>query len=588
MLCGAISGTASASAATTCAATAANPQSSSSPSPGGPCWTDVEPYPFGADGGPADPTAGDCGDDACYLPVESMAFRSWNRGLALVSGNYAVWTYNGSFWEPNASFPGQSTCQGNTILWAGKLDYWVIGVSDRESNWTALCRYDGVDQTWESLPIPPSALAVVPNNADGTKYPGSITAGVCLAWNNCWFFGSYGVELHWDGTSLTGEPAGLGVSPWLETDYQAAGSATDAGGQTVALAVGDATTGAPGATQPPPLATQPNGADGPTVSAFAGEGFDYTSLDPAGTTRVAVALGSNGDGWITGESQTETTPGSGTVATPELTAVSGAGDTLDCPNASGTPVALRLLWSGGALAVLPDGDALAGGTLETQPSQPVLVDVPCSGTPTLTEFVGPDPTAADPATAPDVPADEGASVTSVSASAANDAWAATGVGHVQIPNSDLLDTQPPHLYQYTDGQAPAAPAGDDNETRPVTETSEPTLFTSPPPVIVTTRPAATVVKKPGKHKVKTEHLLASVYAFRFSRPTAAGHGLYKLVLTFKLRRPARLDVEALRGKQVIASTGMRRFHSRSGRLVFLLNPKRWPTGWKVSLPRAGK
>ena len=29
--------------------------------------------------------------------------------------------------------------------------------------------------------------------------PGSITSAACFAWNNCWFFGTYGTVVHWNG-----------------------------------------------------------------------------------------------------------------------------------------------------------------------------------------------------------------------------------------------------------------------------------------------------------------------------------------------------------------------------------------------------
>ncbi len=32
---------------------------------------------------------------------------------------------------------------------------------------------------------------------------GSITSAACFAWNNCWFFGTYGTVVHWDGSVLT-------------------------------------------------------------------------------------------------------------------------------------------------------------------------------------------------------------------------------------------------------------------------------------------------------------------------------------------------------------------------------------------------
>ena len=68
----------------------------------------------------------------CYLTVVSMAFRAWNRGLALTgeaSGGESlpVWRFNGTSWYPETAFPGSKVCPGDTIVWAGKLDYWVVG-----------------------------------------------------------------------------------------------------------------------------------------------------------------------------------------------------------------------------------------------------------------------------------------------------------------------------------------------------------------------------------------------------------------------------------------------------------------------------
>ena len=63
------------------------------PSPGSPCWVDVNPYPFGSEGIPVETSAqpaqtcsqafkGEPPGSQCALTVTSMAFRAWNRGLA--------------------------------------------------------------------------------------------------------------------------------------------------------------------------------------------------------------------------------------------------------------------------------------------------------------------------------------------------------------------------------------------------------------------------------------------------------------------------------------------------------------------------
>ena len=62
---------------------------------------------------------------------------------------------------------------------------------------------------WEPLPVPAAAIAHAPLvNLTGPGSPlvpaaGQITSGACYAWNDCWFFGTFGVVLHWDGTALS-------------------------------------------------------------------------------------------------------------------------------------------------------------------------------------------------------------------------------------------------------------------------------------------------------------------------------------------------------------------------------------------------
>ncbi len=202
-------------------ATTTYPGTPSAPSPGNPCWTDV-PYPFGVNGTAGAPNSS-CNGTPCDLQVTSMAFRSWNRGLAsaelwsdgtISPATYAVWEYNGTRWFPNPTFPGGSVCKGDVILWAGKLDYWLVGDATGTSSWPALCRFDGVNDEWEALPVPAATRAEVPV-VPGSIMDDHITTGACLAWNDCWFFGTGGVVVHWDGQSLSNASIGLGPSPWL-------------------------------------------------------------------------------------------------------------------------------------------------------------------------------------------------------------------------------------------------------------------------------------------------------------------------------------------------------------------------------------
>src|SRR5215472_349261 len=134
------------------------------PAPGHPCWVAANPYPFGTDGNPVDPTSGTCVRSPllCYLNVTSMAFRAWNRGLAATTNPgasptpFGVWLFNGTRWYPDPTFPGASVCKGNTVLWAGKLDYWLIGTG--QNGWAPLCRFDGSNFLWEPLPMPQGTI----------------------------------------------------------------------------------------------------------------------------------------------------------------------------------------------------------------------------------------------------------------------------------------------------------------------------------------------------------------------------------------------------------------------------------------------
>ena len=223
-----------------------------SPSPGSPCWADVDPYPFGSEGIPVETPAQPCSlvfkgeappGSQCALTVTSMAFRAWNRGLAAtdtsegpgVDANnpYGVWLFNGASWFPSPGFPGYNVCPGHTVVWAGKLDYWLIG-GPSDLGWSRLCRFDGATLEWESLELPETTLARVV--VEKSRRPGGITSASCLAWNDCWFFGTYGTVVHWDGT----QPEDASPYPllgWLQGEYTAAVARQDLQGNPFGVAV---------------------------------------------------------------------------------------------------------------------------------------------------------------------------------------------------------------------------------------------------------------------------------------------------------------------------------------------------------------
>jgi hypothetical protein len=600
------------------------PASPLSPAPGSPCWTDVTPYPFGFDGNPVDENSAACqawerqtnrqyqgGYDpiVCYLSVDSMAFRSWNRGVAVVSPPlnsdlsttaFGVWLYNGTRWFADPTFPGQSVCKGSTVLWAGKLDYWLVGQigagQGAVEKWPALCRFDGVNFSWEPLAVPASALADVPlDPTTGKPAAGAIQAGACLSWDNCWFFGSYGVVLHWDGQSLSNATPGLGASPWLMSDFTAAAAGTDAAGNPFALALAGTSGGANanGATLGQATPSDPDGAPPHELYRSGGGPFqpvDYspptTGLpsDPYQTDLAAVGFNSQGQGWLAGDPRglrPGITPAGGPTQ-PEpspLVPVSTSGAVQPCaataPDAftysAGGPSGY--LWR--TIGVLPNGDAVAGGSLHDPSEEPLLAQVSCDKPPRLLRFGSTDPSTGD-----FMDVDPNGAITAVAANAINDAWAsATAFGK----SSPLEPQPPPHLYRLTDTQKPLAPPGNDVEPRPLVVQSEATIFVFAPKVVVTPRPPKQVKIK--KRKGKTVHVPPPIYAVQPPKLVRGPGGTFSLVITFKVRSKVTIGLEAFRRGKLVSSSGLKTFRGRSGELVLRLDPHRWPTKLKFVTPK---
>lgn len=580
----------------------------------------MTPYPFGYDGNPVDPSSPFCTSvpdttpNPCYLFVDSLAFRAWNRGLATLSPEsagsdttpYGVWRYNGTRWYPDPTFPGQTVCPGTTILWAGKLDAWLIGPGglsaeslDPTGNaWPELCRFDGVSDQWEPLPVPKATIA----DAAPT---GTITSGACFAYNDCWFFGTGGAVVHWDGQTLSNASVGPGLqSPWLKSTITSAVAATDAQGNPFALAVA--------AVDPSGSDAQPDGAPPPQLLSSAGEQFSPLAVSlPAagessgspGTDLDAVAFDAQGDGWIAGNPAapkgSPTSPFGNPFQDPTLAGpapllpISSNGNERPCPSTpsdsfpySGNGASTSFLWS--SIGVMPGGDAVAGGMVGVYPggdlqTEPVLVQVSCDGSPQETRFRIPDPTASDGGSL--IPADGRGYITAVAANAVNDAWAASNAGITGVGAVQGGVYEPPHLYHLTDGQTPDAPAGDDDESRPVVIPTEPTIFTFAPPVVVPAPPPPiTVVTRQPARVVKVK-LKPPVFDIKPPKVAKAAHGTYTLSISFRVRRKVTIGLEAIRHGKVVSSSGLKTFTGSRGTLVVTLTRKAWPTGLKFVLPK---
>lgn len=589
----------------------------SPPSGGSSCWEDVQPYPFSSGGGPLESSSvPNCvaasGEITCPLTVTSLAFRAWNRGLAATTEPtnpaatvYGVWIFNGNRWYPSPTFPGSKKCPGNTIVWAGKLDYWLVGPGpeDGNSGWADLCRFEGeVDLEWEQFALPKATQEHVAGR------PGGITSAACYAWNDCWFFGTYGTVVHWNGKTLTDASPAPSQS-LLQGEYTAAAAREGPAGERLGIAVGATSE----AYDDAPLATQ---AGEPPAQLFASSGQAFAPLpftpftsaqadDPYRTDLVAAGLDATGQGWVAGSpaglrlgdgpsSEGGELPGPATrpFSPPEspqpspLLPVSTAGAAAACtgppstrfaytPNGEKISAAGAFLWS--SIAVIPGaGEALAGGKSWEAPArheeavgQPVIAQANCEGTTTLTRF----------SEGSSAPADRAGAVTAIAANAANDAWAATSAGTSGGPTT--ASDEFPHLYRLTNGEPPEALEGNEEEPERLREEEE-GREEEPPPPAAEAPPPAPPVEAPPVTQTRTVTLPPAIYDVKAKLHTVErnGHEQLSLYITFNVRRPVTIGARALLHGRVVSQARPRHFAGHTGVLVLNLSRKHWPT--KVS------
>jgi hypothetical protein len=257
--------------------------------------------------------------------------------------------------------------------------------------------------------------------------------------------------------------------------------------------------------------------------------------------------------------------------------------TFTYANAPGTD---GFLWS--SISAFPGtGDVLAGGQLrpataggnlnDDARAEPLIVGVWCNGVPEGVRFRAPDPFAANPPTAEALPADRTGAVSAVAANAENDGWAATTQGVLQSPSDpNVLVLQRPHIYRLTDTAPPLAAAGDDYEPRPLVFRPDPPIYIEAPPDPEPPEPPPTTVTRSEPAVVKSVKLKPAIYAVKAKVRAGRRGGLYMYV-TFKVRRPVTIGVQALRRKKVVSSSGLKHFKGKQGTLVMKLDRKRWPT-----------
>ena len=583
------------------------------------------PYPFGSDGNPVDPSSATCERQpasCAVLTVTSLAFRAWNRGLAATATNVpgasnpvAVWLYNGSRWFPDPTFPGSRACPGNTVLWAGKLDYWLIGTPT--GNWVNLCRFDGSQFVWEPLPLPAATVsrgkALDKSLNNGNSGTTGITSGTCLAWDDCWFFGTYGAVVHWDGVTLTDDSPAVTLKPWLGTEFTGAALQTDEGGTAFGVAVGSSNLG--NARSGGGLPSQPGGSPPPQLFTFDSSGWAPTAFSPPATPQpsdpfrtdlVGVSLVPGDHGWAAGNPagrRAGAFPPFGravvTSAEPSpLMPVTSQGSDPGCagPPASRFAYAAgqdSYLWS--SIAAVPGtGDAIAGGQLfpDGGPTgEPVIAQASCDGRTSVNRFE-----LASAGGGAAQPANKAGWIEAVAANASNDAWASTSFGTLNTASD-----QPPRLYHLTDGQKPQAPAGDDAESRPLQLQLDPPIIVfaplppvevaEPEPVVESTTQTLTKPQTKTTTKTttttKTKRLAPAIGAIhtkvvrkvvrRKIHGLLTGFESFRLNLTFKVKRPVVLGLRAIRKNHVVATVPLHRLEPPSAKLVLEITRKTWPT-----------
>jgi hypothetical protein len=259
-----------------------------------------------------------------------------------------------------------------------------------------------------------------------------------------------------------------------------------------------------------------------------------------------------------------------------LVAVSASGASTGCkaptPNFEyrkpGAPdPAGSFLWS--SISVVPSsGEALAGGNmrqLDPLYGEPVIAEVGCNGTGTLTRFRVPGSS---------VPADRGGSVTAIAANATNDAWAATSNGH--LPEGESQLSQFPHVYRLRNEKRPEAPEGNNEESRPrkveedkkiYEEEKAPVEAAAAPEFSLTVTPVPPITLPPAIYDVKV----------KLHKVKRHGRTYLSLYLTFKVMRPIKLGAQALRRGRVVSTARARLFSGQTGQLILSVERKRWPT-----------
>ncbi|MGH2907192.1 MAG: hypothetical protein ACRDKI_10550 [Solirubrobacterales bacterium] len=529
------------------------------------------PQPIGA------PTDIQCWSENRCLLTTSGDDRSFKAGVFVFNGDKAPGV---SGWRQYATVCDAAESTGSSVAWAGPTEFWTITAPSDPlflslNIGLSLCHFkDG--QVVGSYSTKRSATF------EGPDPFRRMTAGACIAANNCWFGGVAAARpngetpgsfhLHWDGSELKTiyAPAKRGVAdiaPFgdglAEAVYSGPNSSGDANPD-----LGD-----PPPFRPIQLIAQPavdaNGfSDGTLVpqpvTGLTGDVTEVLAIDDGLPSAPGPMLWAVGGGAASG---------AGRDNDPDPFAI---GD--DSPADRGPFAAYRDPVGAWHELPVPTGDT--GYAPNTR-----FVDVAAiPGTHKAIAAVRPENLATQTPAQSDVAlldADAGTvepqtvsfsgSVERVECANAHDCWAVTAEGLLLR----LSDAALPPVALDTE------PAFNTTVTFRPNEVAEQQISDSPPPddsLLFAPPPA---VETPEQGQGRRTRLKSAVQGVKSK---LKGH---TLKLTFRVIRPARVTITAKRHKKVVAQTKSKLLRKGKHTLSLRLNPKKWPTkiDMKVAEPK---
>lgn len=493
-----------------------------------------------------------------------------NRCLLATNGGNSgfgpsVFNFNGAAWKQYASVCGSNDPNAGRVVWGGPADFWLI--TDPSPPYTtrfqnqSLCHvvngqvagsYSEITELQSSDPF------------------GVMNAGACLSATECWFAGPYtelsggaregAFHLRWNGTELTPvyAPQGRGVSDVAAFDGEFVESVYVGGARKNPILAFNLTV-----PESEPLLLHTIAAGGDDASAFTNVSFVPASVPglPSGSTEL-YGLDTNGPAstadriWAVGGG-----------------AMSGPGADSGNPADRGPFVATREV--GGSWAEIPVPDGLFGPDEQfldvaaipgTDEAIATIVDgtVGWTGEGTYTEIAHLD---ADGVVTRELISANWGSIARIECLAADDCWAATTDGIV-LHYTDPADPQP---------ALDADPAFTTTITFRPNEVAEQAISDNPPLDDSNLFAPLPEDRQEEPEPEPAKRLKAAVQKIKTKLKGS------RLVVTFRVIRKAKVTIEALRKRKVVAA--VRTGYLRKGRhkLTLRLNPDRWPTRLKMKI-----